>query len=144
VITLSLGQYFDIIRCIIEGTILAAAFVGGEFGRRKFQQSMQKTAVGWPSAEATIQWAKVERIPQSPRFVLNLTYTYFVGEFRAGDFAQEFRKEGEADAFANGMRGRRLQVRYKESDPDISIIDRRNIEEAFAQPFATLRSSLIH
>jgi hypothetical protein len=143
VITLSLDQYFDIIRLIIEGTVLAAAIAGGEYGRCKFQESMQKTAVGWPSAQGTIQWAKVERIPGTMRFVVNLTYTYFVGKFRAGDFAQEFRKEHDAEAFAHAMRDRRLQIRYKESDPETSIIDRGSMEQAFALPSSPLLSNLI-
>ncbi len=141
-ITLSLDQYFDIIRFIIDGTILAAAIAGGEYGRRKFQESLQKTAVGWPSAQGTIQWAKVERIPGTTRFVVNLTYTYFVGKFRAGDFAQEFRKECEADAFAHAMRGRRPQIRYKESDPETSIIDRSSMEQVFDLPITMLHPSL--
>jgi hypothetical protein len=142
VITLSLGQYFEIIRCIIEGTVLAAAVVGGEFGRRKFQEHLQKSAVGWPATEGTIQWAKVERIPQSLRFVVNLTYTYFVDEYRAGDFAQEFRREWEADAFANSMRDRRIQIRYKESDPEISIIDRGSSKSLLGRVRALYPSSL--
>jgi Protein of unknown function (DUF3592) len=137
VITLSLDQYFHIIRCIIEATALAVAFVGGEFGRRKFQESLQKTAADWPSADGTIQWAKVERMPQSRRFVVNLTYTYFVGKYRAGDFAQEFRKEWEADAFAIRVRSRGIQIRYKKSDPEISIIDRGSMEQVFALPCAS-------
>jgi hypothetical protein len=137
-----LGECFDIIRTLIEVVALAAAIAGGEYGRRRFQESMQKTAVGWPSAEATIQWAKVERISGTTRFVVNLTYTYFVGKFRAGDFAQEFKKEHEADAFAHAMRDRRLQIRYKQSDPEISIVDRSSMERSLALPFATLHSSL--
>jgi hypothetical protein len=132
VITLSLWQCLDIIRTLLEGVALAAAIAGGEYGRRKFQESLQKTAVGWPSAEGTIQWAKVERAPNPLRFVVNLTYTYFVGECRAGDFAQEFHKEREADAFASRMRNQKLQIRYKESDPEVSIIDRDSMKQSFA------------
>jgi hypothetical protein len=138
--TLSLAESLDLIRWLLEGVALAAAIAGGEYGRRKFQESLQNTAVGWPCAEGTIQWAKVERISKSRRFVVNLTYTYFVGEYRAGDFLQEFRKEHEADAFANRMRDRRLQIRYKQSDPETSIIDRSSMEQAFALPLATPRS----
>ena len=115
----------------------------GEYGRRKFQESLQKTSVGWPSADGTIQWAKVERIPGTLRFVVNLTYTYFVNGYRAGDFAQEFRREQKAWDFSHRMKGRRIQIRYKKSDPEISILDRNSMDQAFALPVATLRSSLI-
>ena len=142
-ITLSLDQYFDIIHLIIEGTILAAAIVGGEYGRRKFQESLQKSATGWPATDGTIQWVKAEKIPKSTRWVVNLTYTYFVRGYRAGDFAQEFRKEWEADAFARNIKGQRVQIRYKESDADVSVIDRSSMEQVFALPLRPLDSSMI-
>jgi hypothetical protein len=142
-ITLSLSECFDIIRILLEGIALAAAIVGGEYGRRKFQESLQKTAVGWPSTDGTIQWAKVEKIPGTLRFVVNLTYTYFVGGYRAGDFAQEFRREQEACDFAHRMRGRRIQIRYKKSDPEISILDRNSMDQTFALPVAKFHASSI-
>jgi hypothetical protein len=40
------------------------------------------------------------------------------------------------------MRDRRLQIRYKQSDPEISIVDRSSMERSLALPFATLHSSL--
>jgi hypothetical protein len=107
---------------LIPGAIAA-------FGLRKlFQKLRQKRAIaGWPATEATIQSAKVHQ-EGVRRYWAEITYTYYVGEYRAGTYLRRFRKEDDADEFVRQLRDKRIQVRYKDSDPDNSVILDRDIE----------------
>jgi len=107
---------------LIPGAIAA-------FGLRKlFQKFRQKRAIaGWPATEATIQSAKVHQ-EGVRRYWAEITYSYYVGEYRAGTYLRRFRKEDDADEFVRQLRDKRIQVRYKDSDPDSSVILDRDIE----------------
>jgi len=107
---------------LIPGAIAA-------FGLRKlFQKLRQKRAIaGWPATEATIQSAKVHQ-EGVRRYWAEITYSYYVGEYRAGTYLRRFRKEDDADEFVRQLRDKRIQVRYKDSDPDNSVILDRDIE----------------
>ena len=107
---------------LIPGAIAA-------FGLRKlFQKLRQKRAIaGWPATEATIQSAKVHQ-EGVRRYWAEITYSYCVGEYRAGTYLRRFRKEDDADEFVRQLRDKRIQVRYKDSDPDNSVILDRDIE----------------
>jgi hypothetical protein len=106
---------------IIPGAI-AARWV-----QKLYQKQRQKRAMeGWPSTEATVQSAKVHT--EGRRHWAEVTYSYFVGEYRAGQYLRNFRKEDDADEFVRQVRDKRLQVHYKDSSPDKSVILDRDMD----------------
>jgi hypothetical protein len=108
------------------GLIPGAA--AGYGGRKLYQKWRQNKAFsGWPSTEARVQYARVHTEGPKQHWV-ELTYTYFVGEYRSGTHVHWFRKEEEADEFVRQIRDKRLQVRYNPAKPDESAILDRDLE----------------
>ena len=99
------------------------------FGFQKFRQKFRqrKAVEGWPATEATIQICRVHK-EHGRKFWAEVTYSYFVGEYRSGTYIRNFRKEEQADDFVRQLRDRRIQIRYKESDPENSVILDRDLE----------------
>jgi len=96
--------------------------------RKLYQKGRQNRAfVGWPSIEATVQFGTVHS-EGTRQFWVELTYTYFVEEYRSGTHIHRFRKEDEADEFLRQIKDRRLQVRYNPAKPDESVILDRDLE----------------
>ena len=64
------------------------------FGVRKFYQKWRqnKAMSGWPATDATIQNGKVHK--DGWRVWVELTYTYYVGEYRSGTHVHKFRRAG--------------------------------------------------
>jgi Protein of unknown function (DUF3592) len=107
---------------IIPGTIL------GLSAKKSFQQWRQNRAIaGWPTTEATIVSGGVHQ-EGLWRTWAELTYSYCVGEYRAGTYIRRFRKEQDADDFVRQMRDKRIQVRYDQANPDRSVLLDRDIE----------------
>jgi hypothetical protein len=107
---------------IIPGTFAA-------FGlKRLYQKWRQNRAfAGWPSTEARVLYGKVHS--EGPRqHWVELTYSYYVDEYRSGKHVHRFRNEEEADEFIRQMKDKRLQVRYNPEKPDESVILDRDIE----------------
>jgi hypothetical protein len=107
---------------IIPGTIAA-------FGlKRLYQKWRQNRAfAGWPSTEATVLYGKVHT--EGPRqHWAELTYSYYVEEYRSGTHVHRFRKEEEADEFIRQIKDKLLQIRYNPAKPDQSVILDRDIE----------------
>jgi Protein of unknown function (DUF3592) len=106
---------------LIPGTLAA-------FGIKKFwQKQRQKRAMdGWPTTEATIQIGRVHQ--EGRRYWAEITYSYFVGEYRSGTYIRNFRSEADAADFVRELKDRRLQVRYKEANPENSVILDRDLE----------------
>jgi hypothetical protein len=66
---------------------------------------------------------------EGPRqYWVELTYTYFVEEYRTGTHIHRFRKEDEADEFLRQIKDQRIQVRYNPGKPDESAILDRDLE----------------
>jgi hypothetical protein len=106
---------------IIPGAI-AARWV-----QKLYQKQRQKRATeGWPSTEATVQSGKIHA--EGRRHWAEITYSYFVGEYRAGAYIRKFRREEDAHDFVRQIRDKRLQVHYKDSNPDTSVILDRDVE----------------
>lgn len=107
---------------LIPGAIAA-------FGLRKlYQKQRQKRAIaGWPSTEATVQSGGVHK-ERVMRYWAEITYSYFVGEYRSGTYVRRFRREEHAEDFVRQLKDKRIQVRYRDSDPDSSVILDRDIE----------------
>jgi hypothetical protein len=107
---------------IIPGAIAA-------FGVKKFYQKWRqnKAMAGWPATEATIQSGEVHK-QGFRRFWVELTYTYFVGEYRSGRHVHRFHREEDADEFVRQVKDKRVQVHYNASAPDKSVILDRDLE----------------
>jgi hypothetical protein len=107
---------------LIPGAIAA-------FGVRKLYQKWRQNqaTAGWPSTDATIQSGQVHK--EGPwRFWAEITYTYYVGEYRSGKHVHRFRREEDADNFVRQIKDKRVQVHYNASDPDKSVILDRDLE----------------
>lgn len=99
------------------------------FGIQKIRQKYrQRRAVeGWPSTEANIQWCKIHQ-EGIGNYWVEVTYSYFVGEYRSGTYIRRFTREAQADDFARQLRDKRLQVHYKPNDPADSVFLERDLE----------------
>jgi superfamily I DNA and RNA helicase len=108
------------------GLIPGAAL--GYGAKKLFQKRRQNRASeSWLSTEARIQYGIVKK--EGPRqFWVELTYTYFVGEYRTGKHVHRFRKEDEAEQFLSQIKDKRLQARYNPAKPDESVLLDRDIE----------------
>jgi len=98
--------------------------------RRYWQKIRENRAAGWPSADGVIQAATVHT--QNGSWV-EVQYRYYaLQEYRYGKYRRHFRKKSDAEAFAEIIRGRSLQVRYSKDDPAVSVIMERDLELAGA------------
>jgi hypothetical protein len=108
------------------------AFVAGWssiYVRRWRKSRTENAAQGWPSVEGRIQSGAVKPIPKTSQFHASLQYTYFIGEYRTGKYEHDFPNEADADNFVRQMKDKRVQIRYKESNPDKSVLEQRTIEQ---------------
>jgi hypothetical protein len=107
---------------LIPGAIAA-------FGVRKLYQKWRqnKAMAGWPVTDATILSGQVHQ--DGPRrFWVEISYYYFVQQYRSGTYVRRFRKEEDADNFIRQVKDKRLQVRYSDSNPEQSVILDRDLE----------------
>jgi hypothetical protein len=102
---------------------------GAVYWRRWQKRRRETAAQGWPSVEGVIVSTQVIPIPKTTRFHATLQYTYFVEEYRTGKYIHEFSKEAEADDFVRQMKDKRVQIRYKQSDPDNSVLEQSVVEQ---------------
>jgi hypothetical protein len=115
------------IKLLAKFGLIPGAALG--YGMKKlFQKRRQgRASSGWPSTDATVQGGKVQKHGPGQYWV-ELTYTYFVEEYRTGTHVHRFRKEGEADDFMRQIKDKRIQVRYNPAKPDESAILDRDLE----------------
>jgi hypothetical protein len=94
--------------------------------RRYWQKIREGRAAGWPSADAVIQSATVR---SHEGYDVQVSYRYYVAqEYRYGKYQRHFRKKEPAEAFAETLRGRSLPVRYREDNPNVSVLMERDLE----------------
>jgi hypothetical protein len=97
---------------------------------RRWQKSRREAgAQGWPSVEGRISSGKVVPIPKTSRFLATLQYIYFLEEYRTGKYTHEFSRESDADDFVRNMRDQRVHIRYKQSNPDKSVLEQSVVEQ---------------
>jgi Protein of unknown function (DUF3592) len=106
---------------LIPGAIAA-------FGvRRLYQKWRQNKAIsGWPATDATIQSGQVHK--QGWHVWVELTYTYYVGEYRSGTHVHKFRSGEQANEFVRQVKDKRVQVHYDGDHPEKSVILDRDLE----------------
>ena len=100
------------------------------FLRRYWQRIRENRASGWPSANGEVQAAGVRTANGN---WVEVQYRYYaLQEYRYGKYRRHFRKKADAENFAAATRGRSVQVRYREDNPDVSVVMERDLELAGA------------
>ena len=102
---------------------------GAVYWQRWRKRRRETIAQSWPSVEGIIISGKVTPIPKTTRFHATLQYTFFVEEYRTGKYVHEFTREIDADDFVRQMKDKRVQIRYKDSNPDKSVLEQSVIEQ---------------
>ena len=99
------------------------------FGVQKIRQKyrQRKAVEGWPSTDATIQWCKVHK-EGVRNYWVEVTYSYYVGEYQSGTYVKTFKKEQQAEDFASQLKDKRIRIHYKQEDPSNSVILDRELE----------------
>jgi hypothetical protein len=110
------------------GSYFAAAW-GALFIRRWIKRHRERVAQSWPIVEGVILGGTVTRIRRTSHFHATLDYTYFVGEYRTGKYIHEFSTEANADAFVRLMKDKRVHIRYKQSNPNKTVLEQSVVEQ---------------
>lgn len=99
------------------------------FGIRKLHQKRRqaKAMAGWPMTDARILYTHVTKEGMR-RYWAELTYSYYVGEYRSGKYVHRFRREEQAGEFIRQLKDKVVHVHYDGSNPDQSVILDRDIE----------------
>jgi hypothetical protein len=116
----------------IKYALYLVAFVFGWIAiyfHRWQKRRRENIAQGWPSVQGVVVSAKVEPIPKTKHFHAILQYTFFVDEYRTGKYIHEFSNEEDADDFVRQLKDKRLQIRYKQSNPDKSVLEQSVVEQ---------------
>jgi len=110
------------------GSYFAAAW-GALYIRRWIKRHREHVAQSWPLVEGVILGGSVVRIRRTSHLRATLQYTYFVREYLTGEYTHEFSSEANADAFVRLMKDKRVQVRYKRSNPRKSVLEQSVVEQ---------------
>ena len=102
---------------------------GAVYWQRWHKRRRETMAQSWPYVQGIIISGKVTPIPKTTRFHATLQYTFFVEEYRTGKYVHEFTREIDADDFVHQMKDKRVQIRYKDSNPDKSVLEQSVIEQ---------------
>jgi hypothetical protein len=96
----------------------------GDEIRQRFRRSRARS---WPTTTARIESGRIEvnrgRGGGVDVAFGNLAFSYSVGgEYYSGSYRQRFRTDLEARAFVDNVKGKEAHVRYKPSDPRVSVL----------------------
>jgi hypothetical protein len=94
--------------------------------RHYWQKIQENRAAGWPSADGVVQSATIKQHNGS---WVEASYRYYaLQEYRYGKYRRYFFKKAAAKEFAANIKGRSLQVRYREDSPNVSVLMERDLE----------------
>lgn len=97
---------------------------------RKWQKTRdENNAQGWPSVEGRIISSQATRVANTSQFIVTLEYSFFLDEYHYGKYIHDFSKESDAKEFASKLKDKRVQIRYKQSNPDKSVLEQSVIEQ---------------
>jgi hypothetical protein len=101
---------------------------GAAVGIRKYIQRMRENrAAMWPSADGQVQTAVVKK-EQHGSWV-EISYRYYAQqEYRYGKYRRHFGRKAAAEAFADAIRGRSIQVRYRDDKPSESVVLEQDLQ----------------
>jgi hypothetical protein len=102
---------------------------GAIYLRRWQKRRREENAQGWPSVEGRITGGKVVPVPKTTRFLATLSYIFFLQEYYTGKYTHEFSKESDADDFVRTMKDQRVHIRYKQSNPGMSVLEQSVVEQ---------------
>lgn len=111
------------------GLLCVVVVVSLQSMRQKRRQS--RAMDGWPSTEGTIYTG--EKCFEGNRNWVELTYTYFVDEYRSGTYVRNVRDSDEGERFISSVQGKNITVFYDPSHPDESAIMDRDVEMITSQ-----------
>jgi len=97
--------------------------------RRWRKNRDESLAQGWPSVDGLIISSKATPIANTSRILVTLEYSYFLQEYHYGRYTHEFSKQEDADKLVRQMKGKRVQIRYNQSNPDKSVLEQSVIEQ---------------
>lgn len=107
------------------GVLIAGA--GAVVIRKYVQRVRENRAAMWPSADGTVQTAKVKK-EQFGSWV-EVSYRYYAQqEYRYGKYRRHFARKGAAEAFAEAIRGRSIQVRFRDDKPGESVVLEQDLQ----------------
>ena len=93
---------------------------GAAGGQTLWQKLRQRRAAAWPSADGEVQSATVRH---KNGHTVVVQYRYFArSEYHYGKYSRHFRRQQNAEQFAQALRGRHIQVRYQEDKPAVSVV----------------------
>ena len=95
---------------------------------RKFVQKMRESqAAMWPSADGTAQTATVKKAQYGSW--VEVAYRYYARqEYHYGKYRRHFSRKAAAAAFAEAIRGRTIQVRFREDKPGESVVLEQDLQ----------------
>jgi hypothetical protein len=116
-------------KAIFRGVSYFVAAWGALFIRRWLKRHRERVAQSWPIVEGVILNGAVTHIRRTSHFHATLNYTYFVGEYRTGKYIHEFATEADADAFVRLLKDKRVRIRYKQSNPNKTVLEQSVVEQ---------------
>jgi hypothetical protein len=115
----------NLIRLIAYPVAFVVAAVTGWWHRRK-----QKIALVWPCVEGHVHSISVAPVgDRSSLYSTTFQYSYFLEEYRSGEYSEMFDSEYDANQFAERMKDQRVPVRYNPKNPDDSLIEEADVEQ---------------
>ncbi len=115
-----------------QSGILVLAIFAAVMAERGWQWLRRRAARSWPIAEGRIERAEWRQPNTGTNryFVADLAYSYVVGgQYFAGYYRRSFSAAEAAAAFVQAVRGRPVQVRYKQGEIGTSLLLEENVEE---------------
>jgi hypothetical protein len=107
---------------------IAAAIGAFAVAIRKYVQRIRENrAAMWPSADGQVQTAVVKKSQYG--CWVDVSYRYYAQqEYRYGKYRRHFARKAAAEAFAEAIRGRSVQVRFREDKPSESVLLEQDLQ----------------
>jgi hypothetical protein len=113
------GAFHSFIALILGAFIVAV--------RKYMQRVRENQAAMWPSADGQVQTATVKK-SQYGSWV-EVSYRYYARqEYRYGKYRRHFARKAAAQAFADAIRGRSFQVRFRDDNPNESVVLEQDLQ----------------
>ncbi|HEX4036715.1 MAG TPA: DUF3592 domain-containing protein [Acidobacteriaceae bacterium] len=107
------GAFHSLFAFVIGGAVIAL--------RKFWQRIRENRAAAWPSADGQVQSATVKK--QQGGCWVDVSYRYYaLQDYHYGKYRRYFRRKADAEAFAQSIRGRSVQVRYRDDKPSDSVL----------------------
>lgn len=105
---------------VIAGAVVVAV-------RKYLQRMKENRAAMWPSADGEVQSAAVKKSQYGTWVAVAYRY-YARQEYHYGKYRRHFARKAAAEAFAEAIRGRSIQVRFREDKPRESVVLEQDLQ----------------